>query len=241
MAAKTSFNPRLERLEKERKRLEELARDSDHVKIEPVGVREGHPPERYKVTFLCRGIYAIDAAKNPIFGDRHEVEMYCHDDFPHAPPLLRWNTPIWHPNIQHAEPKNVCVNKPEWLGGMGLDDLCHLMFEMVQYKNYHAQNTPPFPYDTEAAKWVLEFAEPRGIVDKNRGVSIDNQPFYKPSVQGRIKIKVARMEADAGLASRVKILSPAAPRKGVESESSVMLEAAAKPLRIRIRNSGGQS
>jgi ubiquitin-protein ligase len=239
MGTKSSFNPRLERLAKESKRLEELVRDSDHVLIQPLEVRPGHPPEKYKVTFLCRGITGIEASGAPVYGDRHEVEMYCHEGFPHEPPQLRWNTPIWHPNIQHAEPKNVCVNKPEWLGGMGLDDLCHLMFEMVQYKNYHALNIPPYPYDSDAAKWVLEYAEPRNIVDKQRGISVDDQPFYRPSLMGRIKIKTSHVEDDLPLTSKVKILSSGV-KKGVEADNQVALEVSAKPLRIKIKSPGGR-
>jgi len=108
---------------------------------------------------------------------------------------LGWVTPIWHPNIQHAEPKGVCTNKPEWLGGMGLDDLCRQLFEMVQYKNYHAEMVPPFPLDQEAARWVREYAEPRGIVDKKRGLFVDDKPFTRPTVP--TKITVVRPERRA--------------------------------------------
>jgi len=63
---------------------------------------------------------------------------------------------------------------------MGLDDLCRQLFEMVQYKNYYAELSPPYPLDQEAAAWVREYAEPRGIVDKRGGISVDQSPFYKP-------------------------------------------------------------
>jgi ubiquitin-protein ligase len=177
-----SSNPRLDRLRDEQQRLLGLKNASDHVKVAAVDELPSRPPERYKIAFLCRGIIGIDNSQNPIYGNEHEVEIYCDDEFPGNVPTLRWNTPIWHPNIQHTEPKHVCVNKGEWMGSTGLDDLCQQMFEMVQYRNYHAQNIPPYPLDTEAAKWVRDFAEPRGIVDKRRGISVDNQPFYKPRV-----------------------------------------------------------
>jgi len=233
-------DPRLERLDNERQSLEELSRNNDHVKVEFVPPRHGGAPEKYKVTFLCRGIVGIDASQNPIYGQSHEVEMYCHDDFPSAPPLLRWNTPIWHPNIQHAEPKNVCINKPAWLGANGLVNLCHLMFDMVQYKNYHALNVWPYPLDPDAARWVLEVAEPRGIVDKARSISVDDKPFYQASPAGQIKFKTALGNVDNNLTERVKILGTAG-RKGVEADRQAVLQAAAKPLRIKIRGAGGES
>ena len=169
---------RQKRLRKEQGLLEEMNRNSDHVKalaVTPVG----GAPERYIVTFDCRGITGIDGAKNPIYGNKHEVEIYCHADFPSEPPRLKWITPIWHPNIRHKGAKDVCVNPHEWLGGMTLYHLCWQMFDMVQYINYHAEPTEPFPLDHEAAEWVMKFAEPRGIVDRRRGVAVDNRPFLR--------------------------------------------------------------
>ena len=196
-------NPRLDRLSHEQKKLMDLQTDSDFVRVEPIGALAGRPPERYKVIFLCRGITGIDGSQNPIYGERHEVEIYCDEEFPSNVPRLRWNSPVWHPNIQHQEPKNVCVNKSEWMGSTGLDDLCQQMFEMVQYKNYHAQNVPPYPLDPDAAAWVRDYAEPRGIVDKRRGIFVDNRPFYKAKATSeralRVKIKPVATPSSAGM------------------------------------------
>lgn len=200
----TSFNPRLDRLRDEQKRLLELQSDSDFVNVDTVGDLPGRPPERYKVTFRCRGIVGIEPSQNPIYADRHEVEIYCDEEFPSNVPRLKWLSPIWHPNIQHQEPKNVCVNKSEWMGSTGLDDLCQQMFEMVQYKNYHAQNVPPYPLDPDAAKWVRDYAEPQGIVDKRRGIFVDDKPFYK-----------ARASSERALRVKIKIVEPVLTPQGV--------------------------
>lgn len=183
-------NPRLDRLQDEQKRLLDLQNDSDHVRVAAVDELPGRPPERYKVTFLCRGIAAIDGSQEPIYSSRHEVEIYCDEEFPSNVPRLKWLSSVWHPNIQHHEPKNVCVNKSEWMGSSGLDDLCQQMFEMVQYRNYHAENIPPYPLDPEAAKWVRDYAEPRGIVNKHRGIFVDNRPFYKPKATSERAIRI---------------------------------------------------
>jgi len=172
-------NPRQRRLALDRKRMELVQRESEYVKPTPV-IMAGSEPEKYIVTFHCRGIIGIDANREPIFGDRHEVEIYCDSEYPAEVPKLKWLTPIWHPNIQHREPKAVCVNKAEWLAGRGLDHLCWQLFDMVQYKNYHAEMTPPYPLDSEAAAWVRDFAEPRGVVNKRRRVSVDDKPFFRP-------------------------------------------------------------
>jgi len=206
-------NPRLDRLRDEQQRLLDLQNDSDYVRVAAIDELPGRPPERYKITFLCRGISGIDGSQNPIYANKHEVEIYCDEEFPGNVPALRWSTPIWHPNIQHLEPKNVCVNKGEWMGSTGLDDLCQQMFEMVQYRNYHAQNTPPYPLDPEAAKWVREFAEPRGIVDKRRGIFVDERPFYKPKASSaraqRISIRaVEEAPSPSGIRVRIAVDGP---------------------------------
>lgn len=171
-------SPRLERLKLEKERLDVVNRESDYVQARAAYNVTG-APERYIVTFKCRGIIGIDANKNPIYGNNHEVQIYCTADYPGQVPHLRWITPIWHPNILHVEPKDVCINKREWFGGHGLDRLCWLLFDMVQYRNYHASSEPPFPLDLEAAKWVRTFAEPNNIVNKRKHIYVDDKPFFR--------------------------------------------------------------
>src|SRR5436309_3359526 len=113
-------DPRQIRLRNEWSRLQQLNAESDTVKVEPFDVVPGCQPEKYRVTFRCRGIASIDASRNPVYADVHRVLIVCHESFPDEPPAMRWETAIWHPNIQHQEPKGVCINKPEWLAGNGL-------------------------------------------------------------------------------------------------------------------------
>jgi len=227
----TEVSRRQIRLEKERARLAALNDDSSYVRVVPVDPLPGQPPEKYRATFSCRGIVGIDEHRNPIYATHHEVIMYCHADFPSDVPWLRWDTPIWHPNIDHKEPKNVCVNKHEWLGGMMLVDLCQQLFEMAQYKNYHAEHTWPYPLDVEAALWVREFAEPRGLVDKKRGIYVDNRPFYKPAAAEHVsKIHIPAQMGEGGLVPRIKIHSSKQPPAG---EKRVVLHASGQPLVCR--------
>lgn len=219
------FDPRQARLKKERLALEKLNAESDHVHVTPIDIIEGSEPERYRVTFSCRGISDIDASQNPIYSDRHEVLIICDDFFPSDVPKLRWETPIWHPNIQHIEPKAVCVNKSEWLGGMGLDDLVRLMFEMVQYKNYHADaESKPFPLDLEVAKWVREYAEPSGIIDKSRNIFVDDRPFTRPTVDDTRRIKIGLVKKSEPLVPRIKFLGSAMDRPVASSPSRIKIK-----------------
>jgi ubiquitin-protein ligase len=220
MASSQPFNPRQARLKTERERLMSLNRESENVQVEPIDSHPGSEPERYRVTFLCKGIADIDPkTKDPIYLYKHQVEIYCHDGFPSELPKLHWITPIWHPNIQHDEPKGVCVNTAEWLAGRGLDDLCRQMFEMVQYQNYHAEFTPPYPLDHEVAHWVLNVAEPRGIVNKAMRKFVDDRPVFRPTATGGVVFKTLpggtglrdSTPAAAEPALRIRIAGPVPP------------------------------
>jgi ubiquitin-protein ligase len=193
----------------ERLRLEQMNRESDYCRAEPRDVLNGSEPEHYVVTFRCRGIVGLDGQR-PVYGEFHQVEMWLDEEFPSQVPRLRWLTDIWHPNIQHDGAKGVCVNRHEWLAGMGLDDLCRQLFEMVQYKNYHADDAPPFPLDRSAATWVKSIAEPQGIVDKRRNLAVDNKPFTRPTVPSTITVVTPEAPVTP---SRIRILpkAPAAP------------------------------
>jgi hypothetical protein len=211
VVAGAAFDPRQARLRAEHQRLLALERDSDHVRVEPL-VLPGAEPERYRVTLLCRGIARVDGSGAPVYATRHQVEITCDEAFPAEVPRLRWLTDIWHPNIQHAEPRGVCVNKAEWLGGMGLDDLVRQMFEMVQYKNYHADPVWPYPLDQVVARWVREIGEPRGYVNKRAGKFIDDRPFTRPTT-GRLALGAPTAPAGPRirLVGRTTAPVPAAP------------------------------
>jgi hypothetical protein len=189
-------------------RIQKHNEESDTVRIEPLGWNGSGAPEKYRVTFHCKGIASIDAAQNPVYADLHTVHMECHTGFPMDPPVLRWETAIWHPNVQHKEPKGVCVNKPEWLGGQTIVDLCQMMFEMVQYRNYNAGTIErPYGMDHTVAKWVREVGEPRGIMNKAAGKSVDNKPFTRPV--RRIQV-LPKAPPPPPPASRVRLLKPTA-------------------------------
>jgi ubiquitin-protein ligase len=224
-ASNTSSDPRQVRLEDEYERLKKLNQESDYVRVKELNMLEGSAPEHYLVIFLCRGMVGIDSAQQPIYGERHEVEIYCDIEFPSEPPQLRWVTPSWHPNIDHKTGA-VCINKPEWLGGMRIDDLCRMMFEMVQYKNYHVHQVKPWPLDQVVAEWVREYAEPNGIVDKSRGIFVDDKPFIRPTVTD---IRLKKKEPPS-----IKVISaPAEPQPTTAAASPAQ-------LKIKLVNAGGQ-
>lgn len=191
-AASVPETPRNRRLRSEYQKMVELASRSDLISFQVIDLLPGAPPEKYLVTFTCRGIVGIDAQQNPRLADRHECMVYLDADYPKAPPKMRWRTPIWQPNILHVPPHSVCIDLSWWAASRTLDRLVVMLGEMVQYKNYHAAATPPFPIDKEVAKWVIEVAEPRGIVSKTK--AIDTRELCRPQ---RIKTAAAAASAPA--------------------------------------------
>ena len=173
-----SHNARYARLAIEYTKLMNLAARSSFIEVHPVEVQPGWPPEKYIITYRCRGIASIDAHGVPQVSDFHQVSMYMGSDYPLKEPYLRWLTPIWHPNIDHLEPYHVCTNNVQnWFAAKPLAELVLAMGEMVQYKHYHARWVSPFPLDRAAADWVLQIAEPKGIVGPAK--PFDERPLLK--------------------------------------------------------------
>jgi hypothetical protein len=150
-------SPRFRRLRGDHERMVELAARSDLIRFQATLERPGWPPERYLVTFACKGIIGVDSRGRPKFGERHQVEIYLHSQYPQRWPGLKWLTPVWHPNINHLN-GTVCIDAAWWTAGRSLDRLVLMLGEMVQYKNFHDDPTaPPFPWDPEAARWCRAY------------------------------------------------------------------------------------
>ena len=170
-------DPRTRRLRSDLDRMTELKARSDLIDFEVFLNVPGVPPERYVVSFKCRGIAAVDAKGRPLYSEYHKVAIYLDASYPSTPPRMKWLTPIWHPNIEHKEPRRVCIDNAWWAPGRSLDHLVVMLGEMVQYKNYHADPVPPYALDTEVASWVL-WAESQGIL--TRGVPTDPREIRRP-------------------------------------------------------------
>ena len=171
----TNNDPRTVRLIREHDNLMRLNERSQLIHVEPIEVQPGYPPESYLITYTCRGVAHIDDSGHPELSELHRVRMDLRGvsvhTFPEQEPHLKWLTPIWHPNIDSEEPHHVCVNcVTSWFAPKSLDRLVLQLGEMIQYKDYHAKWTAPFPLNRKAATWVVEYAEPRGIITKNKPI-----------------------------------------------------------------------
>lgn len=173
-------NESLERFRDEYASLLRLERRSRFIKVTPLDLSPGSPPNHYLITYSCRGIAGIDKNQAPIISDNHQVEIYLDHDFPSSEPTLTWQTPIWHPNIEHLGDHTVCTdNIRSWYPTRSLDQLVVAMGEMIQYKKYHAKWEPPYPIDEDVAKWVADVAEKKGIVGPGK-------PFDKRALTRKV-------------------------------------------------------
>lgn len=186
-------NPRIRRLRKDYELIQEVVARSDLISVNVKSARMGLPPERYIITYKCKGIIGLDRRKNPKIGEKHQVEIYLHSQYPQRWPGMKWLTPIWHPNINHAN-GSVCIDAAWWSASRSLDRLVIMLGEMVQYKNFHDDpSKPPFPWDMEAARWTRQFRKTHPHyfpVDNRELLRPERVKISKSKVRTRPKIKL---------------------------------------------------
>ena len=174
-------SPRMRRLRADHKRMVDMAAQSDLIEFKTTEARKGLPPERYIVTYKCKGIVGVDKNGKPKMGSKHQVEIYLHNQYPQRWPGMQWLTPVWHPNINHHN-GSVCVDAAWWTASRSLDRLVIMIGEMVQYKNFHDDPTkPPFPWDPEAARWSRKYRQ-----ENPAAFPVDTRELLRPE---RIKLK----------------------------------------------------
>jgi ubiquitin-protein ligase len=170
-------DPRDRRLEADTRKVRELTENSDLIEAKAIGAVPGRPPESWEITYRCRGIVGKNADNSPIYGDYHRVRLDLGREYPRTPPMFQWLTPIVHPNIEGHEPYRVCIDQAHWQPGHHLDSVILMIGEMVQYKNYHAEDSPPYALDAAAAAWA-RWAESAGYFSKSSPV--DPRPLLRP-------------------------------------------------------------
>lgn len=182
-------DPRDKRLAKEHELIDELCGRSVKISYEIVKQDPGFPPEGYKIIYdNVKSIVGVRRDGSPVYGMHHEVEIIFPPAYPGAEgdPKCRMLTDIWHPNIRSKDPAKgrICINSKALGAWHTLDMLSLRIGHMLQYKNYHALNVKPWPEDAEVAKWVRDYAEPKGIVNKDQGVFVDESELLGPEKPG---------------------------------------------------------
>lgn len=200
-----SESPRMRRLKGDYELMQELASRTDMISFTAQSPRPNLPPERYIVTFKCKGIASVDRQGNPIMSERHQVEIYLHNQYPQRWPGMKWLTPIWHPNINHLN-GSVCIDAAWWTASRSLDRLVIMLGEMVEYKNFHDDPTkPPFPWDPEAARWSREYRKKHPNC-----FPVDMRELLRPE---RVKLNAGGDGAAKGAAPKAVAAKAAEPQR----------------------------
>jgi hypothetical protein len=173
-----SSSPRLRRLHADMAAMRDLAHASELIRF----AAAGNPPDRYVVTFACRGLVWLPATQGgvsaeptgtppsaiePVISTHHEGEFYLHRDYPRRPPQIIWHTPIFHPNIlSPADGGGVCIGG--WTPSEALSDLILRVGEMIQFRSYN----PDDVLNPLAAAWAEAHAARLPVDDRPLAVYV---------------------------------------------------------------------
>lgn len=138
-----------------------------------------HPPTHYLVTYFLKSYIGIREDQTPVEGEVHELSIKLPKYFPEQTAESKMLSPTWHPNIKSSGPfaGDICTNHRDFGALYHLDELIVRIGEFLQYKRYLAEDRKPWPEDPVVARWVKNFAEPGGLVNKVQGLFVDNQAW----------------------------------------------------------------
>jgi ubiquitin-protein ligase len=181
-------NPFYKRLAKDHISLFEI--DSDVIEWEVVNTRGALKiPCEYHFHYHFKSITGTNEDLSPIYGFHHIAKVTFPPKYPIEAPELYMQSDIWHPNVK-SEGKykgRICGNTKGFGLGYDLYLLVIRIAEILQFKQYHSENTPPFPEDIKAARWVMEYAEPNGVVNKYQDLAVDNTPLVRQEITKEMK------------------------------------------------------
>jgi ubiquitin-protein ligase len=141
--------------------------DPEHIKIE---TNADHAPTHYTIAFGYPGIRLGDDSR-PQITREHRVEILLPADYPLEAPLVRWLTPIYHPNISQRGIVCLGVLAERYLPGLGLAYIVRMLRDIVRYRNYDLHGV----YNREAADWARS-SEGQAVIQQLDGVP-EEQPL----------------------------------------------------------------
>jgi hypothetical protein len=146
------MSPQEQRRAAERDILEKLQASSSIFRFQA----DGSTPDGYRIQFYGKGLCRQPGAVGRVETlDRHEWELKLPSTYPETPPVMRWGTPVFHPNISFAgflEPVGVGIH---WLPVLTLDVICERLWDLVRCAYVDLEN----PVNRAAADWFLRQRE----------------------------------------------------------------------------------
>lgn len=200
-----------ERLIKEFDAISELCQKTSKIAFEVGYKNKRGIPEEYRVYYRnIKSIIGINPDDSPIYDINHIAQLTFPKSFPGTShPEIKMISDIWHPNIKSKNPSKgrVCLNTKQLSKFSTCADLIYLCGELLQYKNYWAIWEPPYPEDETVAKWVIDYAEPHGIVNRVENIVVDDTdimdshsiPSHSPSNIDHSKDKAIMEDNNDGI------------------------------------------
>lgn len=220
--------PRLRRLQSDLRAMQQLQAESTILHF----TAHGDLPEAYTVWFLGRGLMRHEN-NGPIETlERHEVAIRLGAGYPRMMPEIRWKSAIFHPNISGNG--SVCLGGygTYWVPSLTLDELCHMLWDMVRYENYDVTS----PYNREAALWAKTQSshelplDTRPLRDRLARAAVREQlsPVTTTKVEaktfGHLNQTPALALPTAPLAVRPNLLQPLRPLPVAEDSGVIFLD-----------------
>ena len=136
---------RIYRLQSDFKKLKKLTSSKSFLNIS----WEGELPERYVITYKCKGLVLEKNYSTPQIKNQHQLKIYLHKDYPRRPPKLKFLTDIFHPNMLPSYKNGgVCIGA--WTPAESLSQLCIRIGKMIEYQIYNLNDE----LNKEAVSWV---------------------------------------------------------------------------------------
>ncbi len=113
-----------------------------------------HAPDCYEITLHYSSFVEwYTGMAQPRRAEQHEIEIILGADYPRRAPIVRWRTPIFHPNIRQTDGA-VCLGAlgDSYLPGLGLARLVQMLAEMAQWRNFDAYSA----FNQRAAEWAAD-------------------------------------------------------------------------------------
>lgn len=129
--------------------LEDLARRDDRISVRP---NLPQASDRYEVILRCGGWGPPEeSALRPIRTYEQKVQIDYPAEAPNAPPIVRWTSEIYHPNVK---PKTgyVCLGalQESFTPLFGPQELVRMLIEVSEYRNFELDGV----LNREAAIWA---------------------------------------------------------------------------------------
>ena len=104
----------------------------------------------------------------------HKVAILITEQYPIEKPIVKWRTPIFHPNI-HPQAGKVCLGALEdhYRPSLDFGELCQLLVDIASYQNYAVNEA----YDAAALEWAHS-PQGQAAIERRGGQSLTRKILH---------------------------------------------------------------